>query len=84
MLGLTFKQNCADLRNTRVVDLVRELESFGPPVDAHDPWADAAEAHRHYGVRLLPEVDETGIYAAVVLAVAHQQFKAGGAYDGAR
>jgi UDP-N-acetyl-D-galactosamine dehydrogenase len=53
VLGLTFEENCADLRNTRVVDLVRKLESFGAPVDGHDPWADAAEAHRHYGVRLL-------------------------------
>jgi UDP-N-acetyl-D-galactosamine dehydrogenase len=81
VLGLTFKENCPDLRNTRVVELVRELESFGAAVDVHDPWADADEAHKHYGLQLLPEVNATGSYAAVVLAVAHAQFKAGGAYD---
>jgi len=81
VLGLTFKENCPDLRNTRVVDLVRELESFGADVDVHDPWADADEARKHYGLQLLPEVSATGSYAAVVLAVAHAQFKAGGAYD---
>ena len=81
VLGLTFKENCPDLRNTRVVDLVRELESFGATVDVHDPCADPEEAHKHYGLRLLPEVKAEGTYAAVVLAVAHQPFKAGGAYD---
>jgi len=81
VLGLTFKENCPDLRNTRVVDLVRELESFGADVDVHDPWADADEARKHYGLQLLPEVSATGSYAAVVLAVAHAQFKADGAYD---
>ncbi len=81
VLGLTFKENCPDLRNTRVVELVRELESFGAAVDVHDPWADADEARKHYGLQLLPEVEATGSYAAVVLAVAHAQFKAGGAYD---
>jgi UDP-N-acetyl-D-galactosamine dehydrogenase len=80
VLGLTFKENCPDLRNTRVVDLVRELQSFGAAVDVHDPWADAEEAHKHYGLRLLPQVEAKGDYAAVVLAVAHQQFKAGGSY----
>jgi UDP-N-acetyl-D-glucosamine/UDP-N-acetyl-D-galactosamine dehydrogenase len=81
VLGLTFKENCPDLRNTRVVDLVRELESFGASVDVHDPWADADEAHKSYGLTLLPRVNATGCYAAVVLAVAHEQFKPGGAYD---
>lgn len=81
VLGLTFKENCPDLRNTRVVDLVRELESFGAAVDVHDPWADAEEAHHHYNLTLLPNVEAKGSYAAVVLAVAHEQFKAGGVYD---
>ena len=81
VLGLTFKENCPDLRNTRVVDLVRELESFGAAVDVHDPWAEADEARKHYGLDLLPTIDAKGHYAAVVLAVAHAQFKAGGAYD---
>lgn len=81
VLGLTFKENCPDLRNTRVIDLVRELESFGASVDVHDPWADPAEASKNYGLALLPEVQADGSYAAVVLAVAHEQFKAGGVYD---
>jgi UDP-N-acetyl-D-glucosamine/UDP-N-acetyl-D-galactosamine dehydrogenase len=81
VLGLTFKENCPDLRNTRVVDLVRELESYGASVDVHDPWADAEEAQESYGLTLLPEVEADGSYAAVVLAVAHEQFKPGSAYD---
>jgi UDP-N-acetyl-D-glucosamine/UDP-N-acetyl-D-galactosamine dehydrogenase len=81
VLGLTFKENCPDLRNTRVVDLVRELESYGAAVDVHDPWADADEARKSYGLALLPQVEATGRYAAVVLAVAHTQFKPGGVYD---
>lgn len=81
VLGLTFKENCPDLRNTRVVDMVRELESYGASVDVHDPWADAEEAQRAYNLSLLPQVEADGSYAAVVLAVAHEQFKLGGAYD---
>jgi UDP-N-acetyl-D-galactosamine dehydrogenase len=81
VLGLTFKENCPDLRNTRVVDLVRELESYGAAVDVHDPWAEAEEARKSYGLTLLPKVEAFGDYAAVVLAVAHEQFKHGGAYD---
>ena len=81
VLGLTFKENCPDLRNTRVIDLVRELQSFGAAVDVHDPWADAEETRKHYGLNLLPSVEAKGSYAAVVLAVAHEQFKVGGAYD---
>ncbi|MBS0193338.1 MAG: nucleotide sugar dehydrogenase [Proteobacteria bacterium] len=78
VLGLTFKENCPDLRNTRVVDLVSELESFGAAVDIHDPWADAAEAKAEYGLDLLKELPPPGTYDAVVLAVAHDEFKAGG------
>lgn len=81
VLGLTFKENCPDLRNTRVVDMVRELESYGASVDVHDPWADTEEAQGAYNLALLPEVEANGSYAAVVLAVAHEQFKPGGAYD---
>ena len=73
VLGLTFKENCPDLRNTRVIDLVAELRSFGARVDVHDPWADPHEAHEEYGLDLIqPKV---GHYRAIVLAVAHQQFK---------
>ena len=78
VLGLTFKENCPDLRNTRVVDLVREFESFGSLVDVYDPWADAAEARREYGLSLLDRPPAAGTYDAVVLAVAHAQFIAAG------
>jgi UDP-N-acetyl-D-glucosamine/UDP-N-acetyl-D-galactosamine dehydrogenase len=81
VLGLTFKEDCPDLRNTRVVDLVRELQSFGAAVDVHDPWADADEARNHYGLSLLPSVEPRHDYAAVVLAVAHDRFKTDRAYN---
>jgi UDP-N-acetyl-D-glucosamine/UDP-N-acetyl-D-galactosamine dehydrogenase len=81
VLGLTFKENCPDLRNTRVIDLVRELESYGASVDVHDPWADAEEARKNYGLNLVSSVVASKDYAAVVLAVAHDQFKQGGTYD---
>lgn len=78
VLGITFKENCPDLRNTRVVELVRELASFGARVDVHDPWADAAEVRAEYGLALLPALPAPGGYEAVVLAVAHDEFKADG------
>jgi UDP-N-acetyl-D-glucosamine/UDP-N-acetyl-D-galactosamine dehydrogenase len=74
ILGLTFKENCPDLRNTRVVDIVAELESFGVRVDVHDPWIDAAEAEREYGIRPVSE-PEPGTYDAIIVAVAHRQFR---------
>jgi UDP-N-acetyl-D-galactosamine dehydrogenase len=73
ILGLTFKENCPDLRNTRVVDILNELEQFGLQVDVHDPWADAQEAKHELGVTLTPEVD-LNAYQAVVLAVSHREF----------
>ncbi|HEX7340352.1 MAG TPA: nucleotide sugar dehydrogenase [Rhodanobacteraceae bacterium] len=78
VLGFTFKENCPDIRNTRVMDLVGELRGFGVNVDIFDPWADAAEARRAYGVDLLPEWPADGAYAGVVIAVAHDQFKQAG------
>ncbi len=75
VLGLTFKENCPDLRNTRVVDLVREFASLGARVDVHDPWADAEETRAEYGLDLLPQWPDAGFYDAVVLAVAHRQFR---------
>ncbi|MFT3807404.1 nucleotide sugar dehydrogenase [Arenimonas sp.] len=74
VLGLSFKENCPDLRNTRVVDLVREFESFGASVDVHDPWVDAAEAKQEYDLDLLHGSPAAGAYDAIVLAVAHEQF----------
>lgn len=75
VLGLTFKENCPDLRNTRVVDLVREFESYGAIVDIYDPWADSTEAKAEYDLDLLTEAPHSHAYDAVVLAVAHNEFK---------
>jgi len=73
VLGLTFKENCPDTRNSRVVDVIRELQSFGARVYVHDPVADAKEAEREYGIRLTPW-DELPRAAAIVAAVAHRAF----------
>ena len=73
ILGLTFKENTPDLRNTRVVDVVRELQDYGLDVDVHDPWANPGEAVREYGIELV-EVPQAATYDAVVLAVSHHQF----------
>ncbi len=78
VLGFTFKENCPDLRNTRVIDLVKELRGFGTRVDIFDPWADPAAAKAEYGVDLLPAPPANDTYAAVVVAVAHDAFKPGG------
>jgi UDP-N-acetyl-D-galactosamine dehydrogenase len=77
VLGLTFKENCPDLRNTRVVDVVTELRDYGCSVDVHDPWADAVEAKHEYGLDLV-DTPEAGVYDGVVLAVAHDAFRAAG------
>lgn len=73
ILGLTFKENCADLRNTRVVDIVRALESYHANVDVHDPWVNAEEVRREYGIALT-EAPAAGDYDLVLLTVAHHQF----------
>ncbi|MGJ9411604.1 Vi polysaccharide biosynthesis UDP-N-acetylglucosamine C-6 dehydrogenase TviB [Aeromicrobium sp. CF4.19] len=74
ILGLTFKENTPDLRNTRIVDIVAELTEFGLKVDVHDPWVDADEALEEYGIETVSD-PESSAYAAVVLAVAHQEFR---------
>lgn len=74
ILGLTFKENCPDLRNTRVVDIVEEFSDYGAEVDVYDPWADADEAYREYAVRMQGEL-KNGHYDAVILAVAHEEFQ---------
>ncbi|WP_298193216.1 nucleotide sugar dehydrogenase [Metallibacterium sp.] len=74
VLGLTFKEDCPDLRNTKVVDLIRELREAGAVVDIHDPWADAALAHAEYSLDVVPQ-PQAGHYDAIVLAVAHQRFR---------
>lgn len=73
MLGLTFKENTPDLRNSKVLDIVRELEEYEIQVDIHDPWADAAQAKSEYGVELV-QAPTAGSYDAIILAVAHHQF----------
>jgi UDP-N-acetyl-D-galactosamine dehydrogenase len=74
VMGLTFKENCPDIRNTRVVDIIRELEAYGARVDVYDPWASPRDARREYGIRLLPRLSE-GVYDAIVIAVAHPEFR---------
>lgn len=73
VLGLTFKENCPDLRNTRVIDVVRELEDFGIAVDVYDPWVDAREAEEEYGLMPVSE-PATGVYDGILLAVSHREF----------
>ena len=74
VMGLTFKENCPDLRNTRVVDVVEELEKFGVQVEIHDPIADPEEAERELGVKLIKELIP-GRYDAIVIAVSHAPYK---------
>ncbi len=78
ILGLSFKENCPDLRNTRVVDVLRELEEYGLTVDVHDPMVDSAEAEAEYGITPITDPGE-GQYDGVLLAVPHAAFKAAGA-----
>ena len=73
ILGLTFKENCPDLRNTRVVDIIAELESYGANIEVFDPWADQEEAQRLYGVTMIENLP-VNHYDGVVLAVAHKEF----------
>ncbi len=74
VMGLAFKENCPDLRNTRVIDIILELESYGIEVDVYDPWVDATEAKRVYGVEMTVTPKAQG-YDAVVVAVSHSAFK---------
>ena len=77
ILGLAFKENCPDIRNTRVVDLVRELKRYHADVDVHDPWVHAGDAVEEYGLQMIDSLP-TGHYDAIVVAVAHDQFRAMG------
>jgi UDP-N-acetyl-D-galactosamine dehydrogenase len=80
VLGLTFKEDCPDVRNSRVVDVIRELQSFGATVFVHDPMADPMEAEREYGLRLM-EWEDLPKAAAVVAAVSHTAFSRRGVDD---
>jgi UDP-N-acetyl-D-glucosamine/UDP-N-acetyl-D-galactosamine dehydrogenase len=74
ILGLTFKENCPDLRNTRVIDIIKELGTYHANIDVFDPWIDAAEAKHEYGITPIKS-PEAGKYDAIILAVAHNQFR---------
>lgn len=74
ILGITFKENCPDIRNSRVIDVVKELKEFGCNVDVYDPWADKNEVLREYNLNLIEKLNLNN-YDAVVLAVAHDEFK---------
>lgn len=78
VMGLTFKENCPDLRNTRVVDIVAELEDYGVEPVVYDPWVSVAEAQHEYGITPVSE-PEAGAYDAIILAVSHEQFRELGA-----
>jgi len=74
VLGFTFKENCPDVRNTRVIDIVRTLQQYNAHVTVHDPWANPDVARREYGVEIEPRLPQEK-FDAVILAVAHDQFK---------
>ncbi len=74
VMGMTFKENCPDVRNSKVVDVIRELEKFGATVEVYDPWVDGDEAHHEYGLRPVKSVRK-GSYDAIVMAVAHDEFR---------
>jgi UDP-N-acetyl-D-galactosamine dehydrogenase len=74
VLGITFKENCPDIRNTKVVDVVKELEQFGCLVDIYDPWANAGEVKHEYGMEIVSSYNMSD-YSGIVLAVAHNEFK---------
>lgn len=75
ILGITFKENCPDIRNSRVIDIINELKDFGCNIDVYDPWADKVDVKREYNINLLDKFD-TSNYKSIILAVAHDEFKA--------
>lgn len=81
VLGITFKENCPDIRNTKAIDVINELKTYGCNVEVHDPWADPQEVNQEYGIQLLSgntgnsPLGKNGSYDAIVLAVAHNEFK---------
>jgi UDP-N-acetyl-D-galactosamine dehydrogenase len=74
VMGLAFKENCPDLRNTRVVDIIAELAEYNCQVDVYDPWVSADEAEHEYGIKLTTP-SEQGAYDAIIIAVPHAQFR---------
>jgi len=78
IMGLTFKENCPDLRNTRVIDIIHELKNYNANVHVYDPWADPVEAQHEYGLALINQ-PQANTYDAIILCVGHEQFRALGA-----
>ncbi len=74
VMGITFKEDCPDLRNSKVIDVIRELERYGARVDVFDPWAEPRQSYREYAIRPV-KVPRAGVYDAIILAVAHSAFK---------
>jgi UDP-N-acetyl-D-galactosamine dehydrogenase len=74
ILGVTFKENCPDVRNTKVVDIYRELADFGVNVDIYDPWASKEEVKHEYGIDILDALQEGRKYDSLVIAVSHNEF----------
>lgn len=75
ILGITFKENCPDIRNSRVIDVIKELQEFGVQICIYDPWADAKEVKHEYNLELLSELPALNTYDALVLAVSHKEFQ---------
>lgn len=75
MLGITFKENCPDIRNTKATDIYFELKSYGLLIDIYDPWANPSEVSKHYGIDIVSQFPKEDGYAAILLAVSHNDFK---------
>lgn len=75
ILGITFKENCPDIRNSRIIDVIKELQEFGVQICIYDPWADAKEVKHEYNLELLSELPALNTYDALVLAVSHKEFQ---------
>lgn len=74
VLGVTFKENCPDIRNSKVIDMIHDLQEFGLKVDAYDPWVNVEEVKSHFNIELLSTLPEIGYYDSVILAVGHREF----------
>lgn len=74
ILGITFKENCPDIRNTKVIDIYNELKQYGLNIDIYDPWANNEEVKSEYGIETIKKVDENKVYEAILIAVAHKNF----------
>lgn len=76
ILGITFKENCPDIRNTKVIDIINELKTYGANIDIYDPWADPKVVAEEYAINILLDYPNNIDYEAIILAVAHEEFKA--------